>query len=130
MNKLSRQIIINVTICLIFLSFPVFSSPDFGTLSHMLEIPPFKRNFLSFVFLLLFFYLNYYLLIPKLYFRNKYFFYVLLLIGAYLIINLLPEFIIPDPYHGMPPPFRPPHRMHPDRMNFFFTYARSLIQFS
>jgi hypothetical protein len=130
MNKLSRQIIINITICLIFLSFPVFSSPDFGTLSHMLEVPPFKRNFLSFVFLLLFFYLNYYVLIPKLYFRKKYLLYFLSLVVCYAVINHVPELIIKHPHRGMPPPFPPPHRLPPDRMNFFFTYARSLIQFS
>jgi hypothetical protein len=130
MNKLSRQIIINVTICLIFLSFPVFSSPDFGTLSHMMEIAPFKRNFLSFVFLLLFFYLNYYVLIPKLYFRKKFIFYFVALACCYAIINHLPEVFIPDRFQGMPPPFPPPHRLPPDQMNFFFKYARSLIQFS
>lgn len=130
MNKRYRQIIINVAICLIFLSFPVFSSPDFGTLSHMLEVPPFKRNFLSFVFLLLFFYLNYYVLIPKLYFRKKIAWYILALAGCYGIINHLPGILIDDPYHGMPPPFPPPHHLPPNRMNFFFTGARSLIQFS
>lgn len=130
MKKIYRQLIINITICLIFLSFPVFSSPDLGTFSHMMEIIPFKQNFLSFVFLLLFFYLNYYFLIPKLYFRKHFILYFSALIFCYSVINYLPDFLIPDPYHGLPPPMPPPNRPSPEHMNFFFNYGRSLIQFS
>ncbi|CAM3335316.1 Histidine kinase [Flavobacterium longum] len=129
MNKKFRQIIINATGCLIFLSLPVFSSPDFGAMEHMLRVTPFKRNFLSFVFLLLFFYVNYYALIPRLYFRGKLLAYFFALVCSYLIINFLPEILIPEHFPHHRPHFHPPHR-HSGRMNFFFSYLRSLVQFA
>ena len=94
-----------------------------------MRVTPFKRNFLSFVFLLLFFYGNYYVLIPKLYFRGKLLAYFLALVLSYLIINFLPELLVPEHMHDHHPHLRPPHH-HPDRMNFFFSYLRSLVQFS
>jgi hypothetical protein len=125
--KHKPQIIINVIGSLIFLSLPVFSSPDFGTLTEMIKIAPFKQNFLSFVFLLVFFYVNYYLLIPKLYFRKKTFLFFFFLLLCYLTIAYLPALFIP--VHRRPPPELHDHRP-PHDMNFLFMHARSLLQFA
>jgi hypothetical protein len=98
---------------LIFLAIPILVSPDLKR-SDLWQIPPFRRDFLSYVLLLLFFFFNYFFLTPKLYFNKKYFLFILILIGSYLIVELLPALIVkhqflrgPEP----PPPFmkhRPP----------------------
>lgn len=81
----------------IFLSIPIFSSLSFNS-EDMWSIPRFQRNFLSYVLLLLFFFLNYFVLTPRFYFKKEYFAFFLLLAGFYLFIELAPGYIIHDNY--------------------------------
>ncbi|RZK10260.1 MAG: histidine kinase [Flavobacterium sp.] len=129
-----RQIIIHVMACLFFLSIPIISSPDFGEASQMLHSYGFQRSFLGFVLLLGFFYLNYCILIPKFYIRKKYFIYAFLLIGCYLIVAYLPDFIRPfkafprrsQLFDGENIPFPPRNNFGID---FYFLHAKSLVKF-
>lgn len=129
-----RQKIIHIMGCLFFLSIPIISSPDFGEASKMLQSPGFQRVFLGFVLLLGFFYLNYFILIPKFYIRKKYVIYTLLLIGCYFIVAYVPDFI--RPFKSFPkiegtcgndlPSCAPPNKYGID---FYFLHAKSLLQF-
>lgn len=70
-----------------FLALPYIFAP--GGFSQLLEItynPHERTNFLSYLLMLGFFYLNYYLLIPKLYFAKKYLGYALSTVFSFGII--------------------------------------------
>jgi len=129
-----RQIIIHVMGCLFFLSIPIFSSPDFGEASKMFHSYGFHRSFLGFVLLVGFFYLNYFILIPKFYIRKKHIVYALLLIGCYFVVAYLPGLIRPFDHFPKRPevfedetmPFPPRHKFGID---FYFLHAKSLLQF-
>lgn len=86
MNNSTRFFLINFLGCLAFLSFPVFSSPDFNQGLDLIYIVPFQKSFIRFVFLLGLFYTCYYFFIPKLYFGNKKTLFFLALLASYGII--------------------------------------------
>lgn len=99
---------------LLFISIPIFSSPDFNTPLHLFDIAPFQRNFLSYTLLLAFFYANYLYFLPRFYFTKKQWLYFICIVSCYIIIDFLPTFLIPgnggmNPMHGgpMPPPMPP-----------------------
>jgi len=129
MNKSVSSVIIHIVGCLAFLSLPVIFSPDFSTSFDFIDIPPFQQDFILHVFLLLFFYLNYYLLIPELYFKKKYMLFLLVLIIAYPIISNIPELIIPrlNFYHFNG---TKPHGFAPPGNNFWlFKFTRNFFPF-
>ena len=90
MNNSTRAIIIHLLCGIAFLALPYIFAPN-GFL-QILEIatnPHERSNFLSYLLMLGFFYLNYYVLIPKLYFCKKYILYAistLLCISAVLLL--------------------------------------------
>lgn len=95
---------------ILFISIPIFSSPDFNTPVHLFDIAPFQRNFLSYILLLAFFYANNQYFLPRFYFTNKQWFYFVCIGLCYLVINFLPSFLIAG--NGgmsqvMPPPMPP-----------------------
>lgn len=79
---------------LIFLSIPVVFSPDFSSDMHFIYIEPFQKDLIYHVLLLFFFYLNYLILIPNLYFKRKYAQYVFFVSITLVFINILPELIV------------------------------------
>jgi uncharacterized protein YlzI (FlbEa/FlbD family) len=128
-----RLIILNITGCLFFLSIPIISSPDFGSIHELINASGFQRIFLSFSLLLIFFYVNYYLLIPKIYLEKKFGVYAFALLVSYILVNYFPSFLIQDHFREMNhlAPFKmnpdgPPHR---DLANIYFFHAKSLVQF-
>lgn len=129
-----RLIILNVMGCLFFLSIPlIISSHDFGSFRELINMSGFQRNFLNFLFLLVFFYINYFILIPKIYFSQRYLLYGLSLLVGYFIVNYVPGFLIHDQFVDMPH-FRR-FRFHPNEpppmnlANMYFFHAKSLVQF-
>jgi hypothetical protein len=98
---------------LLFISIPIFSSPDFNTSGHLFDIAPFQRNFLSYILLLGFFYANYLYFLPRFYFGKEHLLYFTCIIVCYVLINFLPSLIIEagnttNPAPGlMPPPMNP-----------------------
>jgi len=120
--------------CLFFLSIPlIISSHDFGSFRELINMNRFQRNFLNFFFLLIFFYVNYFILIPKIYFSKKYVVYGVSLLIGYFVVNYVPGFLIHDPFCDMP--HFGPMRMRPngpspmDLANIYFFHAKSLVQF-
>ncbi len=79
---------------LAFLSIPILFSPDFSSDFSFIRIVPFQKDLIYHFLLLLFFYLNYLVLIPNFYFKKEYAIYLLALIILLVCINFIPELII------------------------------------
>lgn len=132
-----RQILIYVVASAGFLALPIFFSPDLTYISELIQIPPFQRNFISYVLLLGFFYLNYLYLLPKFYFEKKYWIYSGIALVCYAVVMLLPILLIPPNFNAEvqqmqnlshdPHLFRPmPPRMH---NGFMHALLESVFQF-
>lgn len=80
------------------------------------------QDMLRYVLLLGFFYLNYFLLIPKLYFGKKYILYFIIIVSCMLLVAFVPQLLRPIGMPGQMPPA--PHGMMPPppggKRNFFF----------
>lgn len=85
---------------LIFLCIPIFTSPDFGENRNMWRIEMFWKSFLSFVGILLFFYLNFFWLIPKLYFKKRYAAFGAAVFLSYFFVSGVPALIFGKNHPG------------------------------
>lgn len=77
----------------VFLCIPIFSSPDFGEYHSLFSIPMFLRMFTSYIGVLLFFFINYFILIPRFYFKKKYFLFAFSILAIFLIVDNVPKMI-------------------------------------
>jgi hypothetical protein len=129
MSRNSRQLLVHIIGSLLFLSLPIIFSPDVSEFFLMLRIPPFQRDFISFVLLLIFFYAHYYWLLPEFYFKKKYFWYGLGLLLALILITYLPHLIVPEGMFRHGPDAddfdEPRHR----RIEFLFAFREHFFQF-
>ena len=122
----NRTFLIHFLGCIAFLSLPVLFSPDLGESLNIINIPPFQRSFIGTFLLLVFFYLNYYVLIPKFYVQKKYIIFYSVIIACYLIVVFVPETVMRG-YHLTPQfqkGFQPP-----PRRPFMFLFNHNLFQF-
>ena len=94
MKSKYRQILIHVTGCLIFLSLPILFSPDLTNSVSLFKIPPFQRDFISYICLILFFYINFYILLPRFYFSQRYFAYIIFILFSYAVVTFIPTLLI------------------------------------
>ncbi|WP_123911984.1 sensor histidine kinase [Chryseobacterium shigense] len=100
----------------LLLTIPVVSSPDFdGTLS-VFRVSPFQREFIRFVLVIIFFYINLNIFLPKLYSRKKYGMFTFGIMLSFGLMVFLPYYLtsqnifVPEPSSvGMPP-----HEMMPE----------------
>ncbi|MCC6286353.1 MAG: histidine kinase [Chitinophagaceae bacterium] len=99
MNKRAITILIHIICWALFLFLPVIFSPDFGTnpkgFTHLLGYP--LHFFLTNLFLVPFFYVNAYLLVPKFFFNKQnllYFGAILLLLCLFLFVS---DLLMPAP---------------------------------
>jgi hypothetical protein len=100
------QISIHLVASIAFLAIPVLTSPDLYRLRELIHIYLFIRDFLFYFFTLGFFYANYYLLIPKLYFLRKFWWYAFALTGLFLLVLILPMALLPSENFQPPPGMR------------------------
>ena len=77
--------------CAAFLAIPVILSPRPPEIAFFSK--PTMRDFLANCFMLAFFYLNYYVLIPRILFEKKHFLYGLLIIAGLVFITYLPSLL-------------------------------------
>ena len=143
MKNKTGQVLIHITGCIAFLSLPVLLSPDVSWDFRFVQLPPFQKDFVSYTLLLLFFYLNYFYLIPDLYFKEKYFYYFICILACYAIITWMPDLLVPGrhtgpagppplPNHfGEEPPMAPPSQHGPPsgvpRFEYLFQFIIVLI---
>lgn len=117
---------------LAFLGLPILFSPDAGTGWSIFRIRPFQRDLFVFALLLGYAYLNFFLLIPQLFFRRRMLVYVLVNIACLIVVTLIPEITFKPwlqhfPVHG-PPPEMNPHPVH--RPSFVPEFIRRVFQFA
>jgi hypothetical protein len=90
MSIKANQVVIHLLCCIVFLLFPVLSSPDFPHISMTLHNTNGIREVLTHALLICFFYLNYAWLVSRFYFRQQYgSFYTLALLFALTTILLI-----------------------------------------
>ncbi|MAZ25851.1 MAG: hypothetical protein CL868_02080 [Cytophagaceae bacterium] len=92
----NRQLLINILLGLGLISIPFLTSPDLAIGTAMFKITGFQRSFLSYLLLLIFFYVNYYIFIPKFYVQKKWLVLVVVLIACFAIVHIIPDLIIDD----------------------------------
>jgi hypothetical protein len=104
MKNKTGQILLHVTGCIAFLSLPVLLSPDVSPNFRFIKVAAFREDFVTYTLLLLFFYLNYFSLIPGLYFKQKFIYYAGCVLASYAVIALLPHLLVPGNhvFHGQP----------------------------
>jgi len=107
MKNKTGLLLLHITGCIAFLSLPVLFSPDVSWDLKFLRLPPFQEDFISYTLLLLFFYLHYFALLPRLYFKQKYIAYFLCILVGYAVIEFLPHLVLPGNhaprFNGAPP---------------------------
>ena len=126
-----RVVILHLLGILAFLSIPIFTSPDFNTEQNLLLVAGFKRNMISYLLLIVFFYANYYNFIPQLYFTKKILLYLVLLVVSYCIIAIVPTLVIPQHMINIPSPIdlgKSNDFIHPKDF-FAFAHGSSIVQF-
>lgn len=88
MNKRISTSAIHLFGCLTFLALPyIFATNGLAKLAELAYNPHEQRNLLSYLLTIAFFYTNYYVLIPALFFRRKYVFYGLASLSCFLLIE-------------------------------------------
>ncbi|TZF94368.1 hypothetical protein FW781_17365 [Chryseobacterium panacisoli] len=117
MKKIGQHIIL----ILLLLTIPVVASPDFdGTLS-VFKVSPFQREFIRFVLVVIFFYLNLNLFLPKLYSKKKYIPFIICLLICFGLMVFVPNYLTAEnrmsvqhfPMKMQPPPENPNGSMPP-----------------
>ena len=110
MNRKTQQILLHIIGCVVFLSLPLLFSPESLSLRAYLTNPPTQRDIIAYLLVLGVFYANFYLFIPRLYFRRKYAGYIILNVLCFILIIAIPATILQHPYQpafnaGPPPPY-------------------------
>lgn len=117
------QILIHVAGCLVFLSLPIILWPGQGNLVDFFSESRSAREFTNDILILLFFYLNFYFLIPKLYFPKKYIYFSLAVTLCFFIVAFTPGIIFPFSESGHT------HHQLSDANRFLFIIGHNLIYF-
>lgn len=107
-SAINRSLIINILLGLALISIPFLTSPDVTTGLQLFNIPPFQKTLVSYILLVVFLYLNYYLLVPKFYLQKKWLLYFIIVVLCYVIILKVPSLFIKtqqgNPFAPPPPP--------------------------
>lgn len=94
MNTRTQQILLHITGWMVFLSLPLLFSPESLSLHAYLANPPTQRDLIAYIMIAAIFYLNFYWLIPRLYFHKKYFTFFLVGGLSFIPIVFLPNYIV------------------------------------
>ncbi|HSC37552.1 MAG TPA: histidine kinase [Chitinophagaceae bacterium] len=101
----------HISFCFLFLVMPVLVSTRPPGEPFLTVTPPFIRDIIGNALLLVFFYVNYYLLIPRFYFKHKYVLYAALVLACFILVFGLPSLFTgrftATKAPGPPPPFLP-----------------------
>lgn len=89
MGSKLRLILIQITGTIIFLLVPILISPDIND-PTLFKIVFFQIDFISYILLILFFYINFYILIPQFYFRKRHFLFISTVVFCFIAVAYLP----------------------------------------
>lgn len=95
-NKRSLTVLLHIIGCIVFLALPVFLTPDFPRSLNIFSNRPTQRDLIAYALMVSFFYLNFFVLIPKLYLTKKYVSFFGIVLLCFLVISLTPSILIPD----------------------------------
>ena len=111
-NKL-LWILINVVCCIAFLALPILFAPD--TPIYWFEFNSYAlHHFTLYLLFIAFYYLNFFVLVPRIYFSKLYVIYFLVCLLCFFIIIYIPDLILPAGSYGasamtaLPPGAAPP----------------------
>ena len=94
--RLMKKLWPHIILIPLLLTIPIVSSPDFdGTLS-VFKVSPFQREFIRFALVIIFFYLNLSILLPKLYAKKKYLPFTLCILISFGVIVFVPYYLISE----------------------------------
>lgn len=121
MNKRLAILAIHGLGCILFLALPyLFADDGLTRLAEVPHNPHEQRNVLSYALAILFFHLNYFVLIPRFYFRKQYGLYGLCVLGCFFVfwqtLSVVNRGLMtapPGQRNGPPQPgaeYRPPNR--------------------
>ncbi|MCU7619254.1 sensor histidine kinase [Chryseobacterium sp. PBS4-4] len=111
-----KKLLPHIILIPLLLTIPIVSSPDFdGTLS-VFRVSPFQREFIRFVLVIIFFYLNLNLFLPKFFSKKKYTIFSVCVAASFALMVFLPYYLssqnlfASEPSMQMrPPEMRPPN---------------------
>lgn len=104
MNFQIRQFLIHLSGCILFLMLPLLFAPDAPESFNIFKSHPTQRNLIAYILMIAFFYFNYFVLIPKLYFTRLYNRFFLATFICFVIVATLPPVIFPEKRPSAPPP--------------------------
>lgn len=107
MKNRTGEILIHIIGCITFLALPILFRPGSMDNFDVFDDPRSRSDFISYLLLILFFYLNYFVFVPKLYFKHEYFYFVLAMLLCFFVIAYLPDAIVPFKQTHRPPPPKP-----------------------
>ena len=93
MNRSKHQYLYHILGCLAFLLLPLTLSPRPPEEGGFFFSRPTQRDFIVNLLMLFFFYINYYILIPRVYFKEKYLIYSIFLAAGFALILFFPSFL-------------------------------------
>ncbi len=104
-KRLNYPLLLTIAGCLLFMVFPVFTSPDFNWNFRFVSVGAFQQSFLSYLVALAFFFVHRYWILPRYYFKRRYFIYGLALLISFFACVVLPYYLMEDVVRP-PMPFR------------------------
>ena len=116
-----KKLLPHIIIIPLLLTIPIVSSPDFdGTLS-VFRVPPFQREFIRFVLVIIFFYVNLNIFLPKFYRQKKHIAFLLSSSISFGVMVFLPYYIssgnnftsVPSQMHKEPQEMPPKNNLFP-----------------
>ena len=94
MNKKDLSNIIVLLICFVIITLPFLGKNNAVEEYNQLDELFFKRNITSSAIIVIYFIINYYIFIPKIYFKRKYFIYIALFFLGLIGIYYIPSFVV------------------------------------
>ena len=115
MNQRIFTVVTHLLGCLLFLALPyLFAEDGFAKLADLSTDPHERRNVLSYLFTIAFFYTNYFVLIPRLFFPKRYPLFALSVLVVFLLFESL--LVVVNKQGGAPPERRTPALTSPRPM--------------
>src|SRR3954467_464054 len=94
MKSKLREVLIHIAGCVTFLALPIVFSPDANSIADVWKYAPALKDFLVYLSLILFFYFNFFFLIPVFYFKREYTGFFLISFVCFAVVVLLPNVLV------------------------------------
>ena len=94
MSKTASLFILHIIGCIVFLTLPIFLAPDFPSSLNIFYSSPTQRDLFAYALMILFFYLNFFILIPKFYFTHRYLAFFGIVFLCFIVVSLTPGLLL------------------------------------